>query len=387
MVDPAKTLALFLAGWLGACAPVVTGPYYQPSYPEKSEQVDIRPSSAFSLSSDQWSIRPYPGYCDMSLKAFAANDGLTLLWSVNELGNPPICHINIHDEPIVIENMDNGRRDERRILERAFYVGPALDVRQEVNLAKQIPGFAGVPETARKYALSFETERIFDGKLPDLVTIRLPDIALGKRRLHLPAIHLQRYERSGKGWWYALRSERKPKPTRFAGKSLGGGYLAYKPADVLYEEGSLLKVSLVFRGEPFVWNRSFTKRNNGKSRIDGEIFVEVMNGKPIRLVGDRVAWRIPLDEKSALIPIKYSKWQIKRFTTVNLNEHLDALLEYGSSNEKYDSWDRFFRIAFPGYQPKHFKVKLPRMDLNGQPWRILPIEFRYKAHGMSTRPL
>jgi len=325
------------------------------------------------------------GLCQMSLRAQETEKNLVLAWSQEELPHKgeKKCQFRVHDEPLQLEDLDTGSRLDIIIFQRSFEYGPGLDIYQKVALVSLIPGFAAVPASERRYALSIKIERKFNGPLPDKIQVQLPDLELGDRRIQLPPLRLKRYERSGKGWWYSPDGTREIKTTKPAGKSLGGGHLVYKPADIWYEEQSLVRLSAAFRGDPYTWNPDYTK-NGDESQIFGEVFFDIFGDKPIQLANDRISWHVPDDKEEQLLPIRNSKWMLKRYTTVNLSEDLDYLPDYSGLKETYDDRDRTFLAEILNSRPKRFRVTLPSTDINGQAWPIQPIEFEYHAVGVGV---
>lgn len=170
------------------------------------------------------------------------------------------------------------------------------------------------------------------------------------------------------------------KPT---GKSLGGGYLAFKPADIWYEEPSFVRLSAAFRGDPYGWNPDYTK-NEDKSSISGEVYFDIFGGTPILLTDDQVSWNIPGDKEEQPLPIRNSRWMLKKYTTMNFSEILDYLPVYWGQEKNYDDKNRTFLVEIPNARPKRFRVTLPPMDINGKAWSMQPIDFEYHAVGVGV---
>ena len=308
-----------------------------------------------------------------------------LVWRQSELPHrgKKLCQVLVHDEPLLIEDLDTHNRLNITTFQRSFVNGPGLDIDQAVSLVSLIPGFAAVPALKRRYALSIGLERTFSGPLPDTVQIQLPDMQLGDRRIQPPPLKLRRYETSGKGWWYTPDGTRTVETTKPAGKSLGGGTLAFKPADIWFEERSSVRLSATFRGDPFTWNSDYT-RNTDESRVGGRVFFEISGDQPIKLANDRISWRIPGDKNEQSLSVTNSKWRLERYTTVNLTETLDYLPAYSGSEKAFNDRDRTFLAELPDFRPKRFRLTLPRIDLNGHAWPIQAIEFEYSAVGVGV---
>ena len=330
----------------------------------------------------------------MGLDATEYNKKLTLSWHHEEMGGRANkkCEIHPSNEPILIEDLKTGSRKEIKIFQRAFptLFCPALNLTQTVSLGELIPGFATVPESERRFTLALSIKRIFKGPLPKVSHIQIPDIWIGKHHIQLPLLKLKRYKKSGSGWWYVPADNELIQKTRPAGSSLGGGSLAFKPADVLYEKKSIVRIWVSFRGDPFTYSNNGDK-NNKQSDIYGQIFVEVFGDNPVRLKERHATWSIPNDDSPKIINFEKLKWQLRRFTTTNLNERVDHLLGFFETDNKYvsgkthDDLHRKFVIEIPDYHPYRFKVTLPQVQLkvlmpsadpNGYDWKIPPIEFK-----------
>jgi hypothetical protein len=371
-VTSVAVLTVVMGLLLLSCGSLPAGPSYEPVYPEK-------PGYAWTYRSKAGDkvLRMRSGTCFMGFRADFDGKDFSLSWSQedSEVKGKARCRINVHEGPVVVRNLDTGERSEIKVFRRSLLFGPGFDIRQPVDLVAQIPGFAAVPKVERRYALMLKVERKTKGALPDRVELQLPAIALGGRRVEVPRLRLTRYERSGEGWWYAPVSG--ARQTGPAGRSLGGGGQVFKPADRWFEEPSLLRISAVFRGNPFVWNPDFTK-NKGISEVYGEIYVEVLGDEPVRLTADRVGWRFSGEAADDFLPVPKSEWTLRRYTTTDLAERIDHLQAFGLPGKRYDDSRRDFRIVVPDFHPRRLTVTLPPVDASGHPWPIQPIEFEYK---------
>lgn len=376
------TIALLL----GSCAPIITGPSYQPIYPQKSQDVwSDRDGAGNAVLKMRWSDQ-----CTMDLQAYEDGGSFTLLWSQKEFTfhGKRLCQIHVHDGPVVIEDLDAGKRLDISIFQRQILLGLVLDIKQAVDLVAMLPDFAAVPVSERQYTLSLDLKRKFNGFLPDEVQIQVPDIQLGDRHIQLPPLRLKRYERSGEGWWYAPATTKNVQDTKPAGKAFGSPFqtLVYKPADIWYEEKSVVRIRVVFRGRPFTWNGS--ERNDDESQIFGEIFIEVFGDEPVRLINDQVAWHVSGDKSDKLVVVDKYDWRLRRYTTTSLSERLDHLIpDYTNTIGPFTDYWREFLVVIPGFHPNRFRVTLPRVDVNGHEWPIQPIEFKYKSGAVGLVPL
>ena len=357
---------------LSSCGSLPSGPSYEPVYPEKPGYVWTYRSKAGDKV-----LRMRSGSCFMEFRADFDGKDFSLSWAQedSQVKGKPQCRINVQKGPVVVRNLDTGERSDIKVFQRSLLFGPGFDIRQPVDLAAQIPGFAAVPKPKRRYALELKVERKIRGALPDKVEIQLPAIALAGRRIEVPRLRLTRYERSGEGWWYApVSGARQTEP---AGRSLGEGQQVFKPADTWFEEPSRLRVSAVFRGNPFIWDPDFTK-NKGMSEVYGEIYVEVLGDEPVRLTADRVGWRFSGEAADEFLPVPKSRWRLRRYTTADLAERLDHLQDFSSPGKPYDDSRRDFRVVMPDFHPRRLTVTLPEVDASGHPWPIQPITFEYK---------
>lgn len=369
---------LVIVSLLTACAiPVVTGPYYQPVFKEK------RGITWSYRRGDQVLLNFKSNGCFLRFSAGVKDGALEFFLYQYELAG---CHIYIQNGSFVFEDMDTGSLQEINTVDRALtdWGAAQLPVSQPIDLSSMIPGFALVPASERRYVLSLNVESKFKGTLPIEAQVRLPAFEIGGRIYHLPPFTLIRYEKSGSGWWYVPSSVRKPVETKPAGRMLGGGYAVTKEPDVLYEEQSIFRVSTVFRGS----NRPLdekTTEGTGGPRLYGAVFFEVSGGHQVRLVGSEVKWRIGGDTEDHTLPIKEGDLRLKRYSTRDLSERLDQLLAFsGNERPQYKDRNPIFLIRIPNYQPKRFKVTLPRIEANGKEWSFKPLEFEYRSSGLDV---
>lgn len=355
---------------LVSCAPVSYGPHYRPIYPEGSIYGwKGQPPSTLTIGSG--------GGCYIDLHAGSDEEKFWLTWTQREhtlWGKR--CRLHVHEGPLVLEDLDTGNLVEIRIFTRKFRDGPALDVNKMVDLPTLLPGFAAVPKSEKRYVLSIELERKFDSSLPKEARIQLPDIQLGDRCIQLPPLILKQYEKGGKGWWYAPVSERKTLQIKRSRAGIRGYYL-FKPADIWYEEETVVRVSSGFRG----WSI-----NKDESKITGEIYFEFLVDEPVRLADDRVAWLVQGDRKDEFLPLPKSKWVLRFYTTVNLAERVDHLPDHWEPRKTYDDWRQEFCFTIRSHPPSRFRVTLPPIDANGDEWPIQPIEFEYRPGGFAILP-
>lgn len=372
---------------LSACAiPTTVGPTYSPSYPESSENVWTHGQFKVAEPNPRTIVMRQMG-CFIRLKAYPQQPDLNIQLTVEDghrKGVAP-CTLRMADGPIIVEDPDTGEMHKIRIIQRdfPFLLGPGVDIHRTVNPARLFPGFEQVPGDKRHYALGLEFRRVFDGPLPSSSTIRLPDIELGEQRISLPPITIERYERSGSGWWYVVtNSQEKIRPTEKAGMALGGGAQVFKPADVWFENPEL-KSSAVFRGTPYTYDENF-KKNNQNSMITGTIYFRIKGSWSFHLTQPEVQWLAPGEMQGKRIAERSGVLNIRRFTTTQLSARIEGLPRSIKPDRTliHEDHDRTFLVTVPNFHPKRFRLFLPAVTTNGTPWPIQPITFTYHSGGV-----
>lgn len=352
---------------------------YYPVYPEESKYAWVKTAK---WGGPPFELRLRASTCFMGIKAYALGNQLVISWTHEELGKT--CEIYPSSEPLFLEDISTKNRLEVNVFQRVFpALGPSLSLEEPVNLKELIPGFADVPDAKQKYTLSYRIKRVFKGKLPIESLIQLPDVWIDDQRIQLPELKLERYERSGDGWWY-VPPDIKTQKTRPVELGLGGGTQVFKEADTWHKWSSVLRIAVSFRGDPFTYKEWSFSKNKSESEIYGEIFFEVVGNKSIHLGENRVMWMTQKDNSPQSIQIDKSSWLLKRFTTSNLSERLDYLQDSLKEDEKYNDGRRSFMIEVPNFNPRHlkvyipkirFKVHLPNTNPDGYVWKVHPIEF------------
>jgi hypothetical protein len=362
---------------LASCVvPVPYGAYYYPTYPEKSQYVWIMRNNEGTGAPEE--LRMRSDGCVMGLRAIADEENFTFSWSQQELGNAVKCRIHVHTQPLVLEDLDSGSQRDIRAFRRVFRgFGPALGLEEAVNLKSLIPGFAAVPASARRYTLSISLERKFEGPLPEVSRIQLPEISIAGRAIKPPPLQLNRHANllSSKDDYLPDNGKRVQDTVLLAefGGSVG-------PIVIWYEELPMLRLGAAFWGTPDSYDGNV--RNKNVSEILGRIYVEIFGDGPIHLEEGGVTWYAPGDTTQQFVPVSRSKWAIEMYTTADISEQLENFADYWQQNKTFKDWYREFVILLRGYQPKHFRVMLPPVDINGHEWFTQPINFEYKSGGV-----
>jgi hypothetical protein len=372
-------LGIALAGLLlSSCAvPIAYGPFYQPTYPEKSKYVwtprDIEGAGPPA------SIRMRFGACFMELRAEADEKNFTLIWSQEELGDK--CRIKVSGRSFELHDLDTDSRRVISTFRRVFLsFGPGLDIHQRVDLASLSPGFAAVPSSERRYTLALFVERVFKGSLPDSTRIQLPDIVIGDRVITLPPLHLERHNK-------VLESRDDYVPNvgqKVADSTSLSEFGEFNSSTVVWhEEDSLLRLAASFSGTPYS-EEDLLKKRKDESEIFGHIYVEVIGDLSFRLTDEQVAWHVPGDTQDYHIPENHSKWYLKMYTTADISDRLGHLAHLSWPDTTFDDKRRKFVVVIPGYRPERFSITLPKVTANDHEWPLQPILFEYKSGGVGV---
>lgn len=378
---------------LSACAiPTTVGPSYSPSYPEPAKNVWTHGQFKIAEPNPRTIIMRKNG-CFIRIKAYPQKPDLNISLSLEDENRKGFTPSKIHmaDAPLTITDLDTGETHQIHIVQRdfPFLSGQGVDIHKTVDPTRLFPGFDEVPAAQRHYALALEIKRIFKGSLPTTSTIQLPDIQLGNQNIPMPPLIIKRYKRSGSGWWYAVANNNRPiKPTEPAGQALGGGTQVLKPADVWYTSPKI-EMSAVFRGYPYTYDEHFDK-NDKESEIFGTVYFRIKGSEPIRLTQPDVLWSIPGETQGKRIPSRSGVFKLRRFTTTKLSGRLIGFPRYIGPDKTIIEQDdsRRFLITVPNFHPKQFRLTLPPVTVNGEPWPILPITFTYHGGsvGLATWP-
>jgi len=361
---------------LASCVvPVPYGAYYYPTYPEKSQYVWIMRNNEGTGAPEE--LRMRSDGCLMGLRAGADEENFTFSWSQEEWGNAGKCRIQIHTQPLVLEDLDSGSQRDIRTFRRVFRgFGPALGLEEAVNLKSLIPGFAAVPASARRYTMSISLKRKFEGPLPEVSRIQLAEISIAGRAIKPPPLQLNRHVNllSSKDDYLPDNGKRVQNTVLLA--EFGG---PAGPIVIWHEELPMLRLAVSFWGTPDSYDGNV--KNKNVSEIFGRIYVEIFGDEPIHLGEGGVTWYVPGDTTQQFVPVSRSKWAIEMYTTANLSEQLENFADYWQ-NKTFKDWHREFVILLRGYQPKRFRVTLPPVNANGHEWSIQPIDFEYKSGGV-----
>lgn len=420
---------------LGACVlPVVYGPHYRAIYldadradkpsladatrpimapfqsPEaikrsfESRKPEIREAWTFGPAGTR--LRLARGRCMMWLKAAGDDENFMLDWRIDRYSG---CDLSVASEPVSVEDMETGKRYEVRAFHRLFQNNPpGLSIHETVDLASSIQGFKEIPTAERRYTVSLPFRKEFDGKLPDQLTIQLPPLWVGTRKVQISPLVLHRHsELLGPFSAYEPRVSKKMSNSfafgEFAGIAVKGG-LSEAAFDVRY--GEVKNLWPEQDGEIFLAS-SFTGREDMKkwgghysSLIRGSIDIHVRSGVPIRLEDGHVTWQqAPGDEKPVLMPVK--RYSLIKYTTARYDDALggrflgfDPAERYRGEGVPYDAPDSDAKpiepyvekdihevVLIPGYQPRRVRVTLPKILIDGEEWLIHPIEFEYRKSG------
>jgi hypothetical protein len=316
------------------------------------------------------------GPCFMGLRAKADEENFTLSWSQEEYGNK--CRIKVHGNSLELHDFDN---DSHRIVStfRRVFIGsgPDLNIHQGVDLASIIPGFAAVPASERRYTLALFVSRAFKGSLPATTRIQLPDIVIGDRIITPPPLHLERHNTA-----LAPRDDYVPNVgQKVAGSTLSNEFIGRIGGSLViwHEENSLFRLAASFVGTPYSYDYDSFETKKDESQIFGNIYVEVLGDRSVRLTDAQIAWYVPGDKQDHLVPVSKSKWQLNMYTTVDLAERLDHLPDYSQSDTTFSDHRRDFVVVIPGYRPERFSIKLPLVTVNEHEWPLQPIMFEYKT--------
>ena len=369
-------LGIALAGLLlSSCAvPIAYGPFYLPTYPEKSKHVwtprDIEGAGPPA------SIRMRLGSCYMGLRAKADEENFILRWSQYEWGET--CRFKVHGKSLEFHDLDTNSHRVINTFRRVFLSGPDLDIHQEVDLASLIPGFAAVPSSERRYTLALFVERVFKGSLPDSTRIQLPDIVIGDRVITPPPLHLERHKKVMES-----RDDYVPNVGQKVADSTSLSEFGEFNSSIVvwHEEDSLLRLAASFSGTPYS-EEDLLKKRKDESQIYGHIYVEVYGDRPVRLTEGQVAWHVPGDKQGHLVPVYKSKWRLKMYTTADISKTLDHLPDSWQGDTNID--ERYFVVVIPGYRPKQFSITLPKVTANDHEWPLQPILFEYKVGGVGV---
>ena len=362
---------------LASCiVPVPYGAYYYPTYPEKSQYVWIMRNNEGTGAPE--TLRMRSDGCFMDLRAIADEENFIFSWSQEEWGNAGKYRIHVHNEPLVLEDLDSGSQRDISTFRRVFRgQGPALGLEEAVNLKSLIPGFSAVPASARRYTLSIYLKRKFEGPLPEVSRIQLPEISIAGRDIKPPPLQLNRHANllSSKDDYLPENGKRVQDTVLLA--EFGG---PAGPIVIWYEELPMVRLGVTFEGTPYSYD-GYVKNKN-VSEIFGRIYVEIFGDEPIHLKEGGVTWYVPGDTTQEFVPVFQSKWAIEMYTTANLSEQLENFADYWQQNKTFKDSYREFVILLRNYQPKRFRVTLPPVDINGHEWSIQPIDFEYKSGGI-----
>jgi hypothetical protein len=362
---------------LASCVvPVPYGAYYYPTYPEKSQYVWIMRNNEGTGAPEE--LRMRSDGCFMGLRAIADEENFTFSWSQEEWGNVGKSRIHVHTQPLVLEDLDSGSQRDISTFRRVFRgLGPALGLEEVVDLKSLLPGFSAVSASARRYTLSISLNRKFEGPLPEVSRIQLPEISIAGRAIKPPPLQLNRHANllSSRDDYLPENGKRVQDTVLLA--EFGG---PAGPIVIWYEELPIVRLGVTFCGTPYSYD-GYVK-NKKVSEIFGRIYVEIFGDEPIHLKEKGVTWYVPGDTTQKFVPVSRSKWAIEMYTTANLSEQLENFADYWQQNKTFKDSYREFVILLRDYQPKRFRVTLPPVDINGHEWSIQPIDFEYKSGGI-----
>lgn len=412
-----SAIVLLLPMLLGACAlPVVYGPHYRVIYPD-ADRAD-KPSLADATRPivapfqspeaikrsfeskkpsmrEAWTVGPAGtrlrlarGRCMMWLKAAGDDENFLLDWNIDRSDG---CDLSVASEPVSVEDMETGRRYEVRAFHRLFGAfPPGLSIRETVDLASSIQGFKDVPAAERRYTVSLPFRKEFNGKLPDQISIQLPPLWVGARKVQIPPLVLHRRSELLRPINYYEPGVSKKMSSTFAFSEFVGRAVEGGPSEAFEPYGEVKKLWHEQDGEIFLASSFFGREDMKKwgghysSYIGGSIDIHVRSGVPIRLEGGQVLWQqVPGDEKPVFMPVK--RYNLIKYTTARYDDALSGrFLPYDAPDpdakpvEPYVDKDVHLAVIIPGYQPKRVRVTLPRITVDGEVWPIHPIEFEYR---------
>lgn len=424
-------IVLLLPMLVGACAlPVVYGPHYRVIYPDadradkpsladatrpimapfqspeaikrsfESRKPEMREAWTFGPAGTR--LRLARGRCMMWLKAAGDDENFMLDWRIDRYSG---CDLSVASDPVLVEDMETGKRYEVRAFLRLFQNNPpGLSIHETVDLASSIRGFKEIPAAERRYTVSLPFRKEFNGKLPDRLTIQLPPLWVGARKVQIPPLVLhRRSELLGPFSYYEPGVSKKMSSTfavgEFGGSAVEGGlseasFERYREVKKLWyeQDGEIfLASSFIGREDMKKWGGYYS------SLIRGSIDIHVRSGLPIRLEDGHVIWQqAPGDEKPVLMPVK--RYSLIKYTTARYDDALsgrflgfDPAERYRGEGVPYDAPDSDAKpiepyvdkdthlvVMIPGYQPKRVRVTLPKITVDGEVWPIHPIEFEYQ---------
>ncbi|MEW5994765.1 MAG: hypothetical protein AB1744_10260 [Candidatus Zixiibacteriota bacterium] len=382
---------------LTSCAvPGSYGPYYRPTYQGIGHEARIAPPGKSPAPPSRLWIEPGDRGCRFILWADADERNLVLSWSVWQLRKWARCIVS--DAPLLIQDLDTGRQiniQRLRMIEAPTSLSaPRLDIRQEVDLASLIPGFRAAPPSERRYTVSLGLRRAFDGPLPERVTIQLPELVVGGRRLRPPPLTLARGEQFARDdHEYVPVSHTRLLPSvalaefagrAGAGRSGGGSFrMAFAGTYGWHDEPNALRLATTFSGYPYGWLKDGMKKDTTKSTVSGYIHVEVLSGERLCLAADTVTWQAAGDGAPVAVPVS-DHWTLSMYTPARHGDSFERFLDWKNRpwGTTADLIDRQLLALIPNFRPKRFRVTLPPVITHAGEQSLGPIEFEYQPGGV-----
>ncbi len=369
---------------LGGCVlPAPHGPYYLPIYPDMDES---KPGSGWLPSSGKAGgssnrLRIGLGMpCHMEISALSDTSNFLLSWRFERRITPNReCVYEVGPQPLVLEDIDTGRQYAVTSVRRIFVSVTKPELILSHDLSPEIPAMRDLAADQRTYTVSLPLRHEFKGKLPEVVTVQLPEIKVGDVSIQLPALNLKKVESGGNIRAY-LPVDAMPLTNTDAIRDFGmradsfstrGSFASFNPGVSLwYGKKGLVRIATSFSGRddpsPPFWVNPF---------IWGEIHIQVLSDSRIRLLNPHVQWNQgPGADDRAMIQIDPSRWRLTMYaTTPN-----DALQFKGGPH------DTHFIATLPAVQPRHVRAILPALSDASHAWPIQPIHFEYRDGGMGV---
>lgn len=374
--------ALFLAILaVGACAiPSGHGPYYRPIYTDlnapgnRMKAWTVAPGKS---SGPQNRLRfKVDQSCIVELSSIVADDSDFLFsWRLERWGEKldDRCRYRVSDDGILIEDVERGFRHVSHTVHRIFN-GSKPNLSFEAGMAAHAPLFSEIPVEQRTYTVSIPFRLNVNGKIPESISLQLPDIKLGTRLIKTPLLTLNKVDTGGNIRAYVpvnVLPLANADAIRFFGMpahyySTSGSFASFHPGVAMwYEEKGEIRLASSFSGRDDI-NDSLIKPG-----IWGEILIQVMSGSGIAFPDQKVIWR---RDKGELIfqYIDSSRLALTSYTT-----RPNDVLAY-SINDK----DVHFIALLPRFRPALARVTLPKMEINGNAWPVRSIDFEFQTGGI-----
>lgn len=312
----------------------------------------------------------------MEVQAIPADSDLLLSWDLETYGtNRDACNYVIGNAPLSIEDAKTGKRHGPEAVYRIFSAPfrPELDFGS--GMQSFSPAFAKLPAGQQTYTVAIPLRLNFDEKIPAAISIKLPDILVGKDQVSLPVLNLKKVETGGNIKAYVPAA---PLPMTnvesITGFGMSANYHRTRGAMAVFHAGASLWYDK--RGEIRVAS-SFSGRDDVKTsktitpQIWGDVLINLVAGKGIRLADSRVVW-ITAEGKKIIQQVDPNKlglaaYRTRLTDTVRLSD---------------ETLGPRFIARFPDFHPERLTLSLPRLEVNGHVYPIKPVEFAYKPGGL-----